>query len=72
MEKITRALDVFRKEGLAGVAVRIKTRMVKAQLNVQRLLRLPIVSSVYGPRLAANWNDATFRFYVEGSYGFFR
>ena len=45
--------------------------MVKAQLNLQRLLRLPIVSSVYGLRLAANWNDATFRFYVEGSYGFF-
>ena len=41
------------------------------QLIIAQRLNSPIVKSSYGVRLAANYADATFRFYVKASYGFF-
>lgn len=71
MNKVSRALVVYRKEGLAGLTRRINQRWVREYAKMQRLLQFPVVSSAYGIRVAANWDDATFRFYVEGAYGFF-
>lgn len=41
------------------------------QLRLARRLNWPVVQSSYGVRLAANYADATFRFYIKASYGFF-
>ena len=41
------------------------------QLRFAQWLKSPIVKSRYGVRLVANYADATFRFYIKASYGFF-
>ncbi|PLL13204.1 FkbM family methyltransferase [Tabrizicola sp. TH137] len=69
MKKFDRAVAVYRTEGLGGLTRRLKNRAYRVVVALQRGLRRPVVSSAYGIRLAANWQDTTFRFYVYGSYG---
>jgi FkbM family methyltransferase len=46
-------------------------RWKSLQLRLAQRLNSPIVKSSYGVRFAANYMDATFRFYIKASYGFF-
>lgn len=64
-----RALRVARHEGLSGVLLRLRWKWAAARVPVLRALARPVVPSAYGIRLAANWKDATFQYYVAGVYG---
>lgn len=64
-----RALRVARDEGLSGVLLRLRWKWAAARVPVLRAIGWPVVPSAYGIRLAANWADATFKFYVAGVYG---
>lgn len=64
-----RALRVARQEGLSGVLLRLRWRWAAARLPLLRAMGRPVVPSAYGIKLAANWHDATFGYYVSGVYG---
>lgn len=68
---LQRALRVYRREGLDGVMDRLRRRARRGIARAQRIARTSVVTSAYGVRLVANWPDATFRFYVDGTYGDF-
>lgn len=64
-----RALRVARQEGLSGVLLRLRWKWAAARVPLVRMMGRPVVRSAYGIRLAANWTDATFGFYMGGVYG---
>lgn len=64
--------------GAEGLHRRIAARVVRMSLRLRRewlesvaRRRPATVRSIYGIRLQGNWDDATFRMYLFGSYGFF-
>lgn len=58
-----RLRQILKQEGPGGVWRRLRSRVL-------RLLRPRRVRSAYGIDLTARWDDATFLFYLQGSYGF--
>jgi FkbM family methyltransferase len=64
-----RALRVARQEGLSGVMLRLRGKWAAARVPLLRAMGRPVVPSAYGIKLAANWADATFGYYVAGVYG---
>lgn len=64
MQYLVRIPGILRQYGVGGVYHR-------ARLKLARWVGARHVRSVHGLTLAANYGDATFRFYVLGSYGFF-
>ncbi len=69
--KLARIAEVARTEGMSGVWRRSSRRVNRLLAKAARRLDLDTVPSAYGCRLAANWPDTTFTFYVDGSYGYF-
>jgi FkbM family methyltransferase len=68
--KLARIAEVARTEGMSGVWHRSSRRMNRILAQAAKRMDLATVPSAYGCRLAANWQDATFIFYVNGSYGY--
>ena len=66
---IERAIRVFKQEGLTGVAERLYQRLYLLKLEIVKSFNRPTINSRYGVLLASNFDDATFKFYVCGSYG---
>lgn len=64
MNDLIRIPGIIRKYGVRGVYDR-------ARLKLARWVGARHVRTVHGLKLAANYGDGTFRFYVIGSYGFF-
>lgn len=56
--------DYFERSGLAGLALRLRQAVWEPAGH-------RLVQSKYGVLLNENADDATFRFYVQGDYGFF-
>lgn len=56
-----------------GVGRRLARRLSQASLQIKLLLAeklgFKVVKSRYGPVFVANYQDATFRYYIGGSYG---
>lgn len=71
MNLLSRALKVAINEGVEGFSKRLNSRYHTYRLRTSRRLNLNHVSSVYGLKLKANYSDATFDFYVLGTYGFY-
>lgn len=49
----------------------LRRRLKSLELKLRARLGTPVITSNYGVRLAANYGDATFRYYAKASYGFF-
>jgi FkbM family methyltransferase len=64
-------INVFRTEGLLGIKTRFYMRYSKIKYVFLHLAGKSNVVSFYGVILKKNWLDATFRYYVFGSYGTF-
>jgi FkbM family methyltransferase len=57
-----------------GTAGFIKARQLKAQNKLRagyhQLRKTPLVPSRYGVNMVPNWQDTTFRFCIDGAYGY--
>lgn len=69
--QLSRLGTVLRNEGPKGIWDRLVRRNRRYSARMARKMGRSVVPSVYGLRFAANWNDLTFQFYVDASYGFF-
>lgn len=53
------------------IAEKIKNLFLKINWKLARIFQFKTVYSAYGPKFHANYNDATFQFYITGFYGTF-
>jgi len=63
--------DVIRESLLSKAGRGLRRRYKTMQLRFAWKMGWPTVTSSYGPRFMANYQDATFWFYIKASYGFF-
>lgn len=66
-----RAFRVIKVEGFTGIKLRIVSQIYLLKLNLFKIMGRSSIVSSYGVKLTANYDDATFKFYVCGSYGYF-
>ncbi|MCB1471309.1 MAG: FkbM family methyltransferase, partial [Rhizobiaceae bacterium] len=71
MTVVRRVVRVLSRDGLKGAALLVRAAIAYVRLGFMRMLDRPVVRSAYGLRLAANYGDDTFGYYVSGAYGFF-
>ncbi|TCK23231.1 FkbM family methyltransferase [Ancylobacter aquaticus] len=65
-------VGVLRNEGLLTFLYKAQRKIKRVCIwRANRLFNTKIVKSYYGVLLTANWDDATFRFCMHGSYGKF-
>ncbi|WP_148255530.1 FkbM family methyltransferase [Aidingimonas lacisalsi] len=63
-----RTLKNIRKRGVLGS---LKRLLLKIRWKVIKLINVEAPRSAYGPSFYRNYHDATFQYYMRGSYGFF-
>ncbi len=68
---LLKIVSIIRSEGLPGIWLRANDRLLYLRKNLNRILKRRVVKSAYGIKLKANYDDSTFKFYVEGTYGHF-
>lgn len=71
MKVLVLAADIFKREGLRGLARRVKIRLSRLNLALSQRLNRDRIRSVYNITLKTNYPDVTFRLYVTGGYRFF-
>lgn len=69
MRLFVRITTIVASEGIGGLFDRLSKRYFYVYLKLCRSLGRTTVKSMYGVRLQANYDDATFGFYVTGAYG---
>lgn len=62
-------ITIVTNEGKSGLSLRFRILARKIKLSLDRFLQRRVVRSAYGVDFVANYNDATFKFYVTGVYG---
>ncbi len=66
---IKKIFQIYKKESLEGIKRRLVIRFCLFKFVIWKFFKRKIVNSYYGVKLNANYDDATFRFYVTGTYG---
>jgi FkbM family methyltransferase len=66
---IKKIFRIYREESLEGIKRRLIIRFWLIKFIIWKFFKRQVVNSYYGVKLNANYDDATFKFYVTGSYG---
>jgi len=66
---IKKIFQIYREESLKGIKRRLIIRFWLIKFIIWKFFKRQVVNSYYGVKLNANYEDATFKFYVTGSYG---
>ena len=66
---IKKIFQIYREESLKGIKRRLIIRFWLIKFTIWKFFKSQVVNSYYGVKLNANYEDATFKFYVTGSYG---
>ena len=66
---IKRIFQIYKEESLKGITRRLIIRFWLIKFTIWKFFNRQIVNSYYGVKLNANYEDATFKFYVTGAYG---
>jgi FkbM family methyltransferase len=66
---IKKIFRIYNEESLEGIIRRLIIRFWSIKFIIWKFFKRPVVSSYYGVKLNANYDDATFKFYVVGTYG---
>jgi FkbM family methyltransferase len=71
MRDFSKLLRVLKTEGISGLRYRLVTRYYRVKLALAKRLGAKTIKSRYGPVFMVNFDDATFRYYILGKYGYF-
>ena len=66
---IKKIFRIYKEESYKGIKRRLIIRYWLIKFIICKFFKLQVVNSYYGVKLNANYDDATFKFYVTGSYG---
>ncbi len=66
---IKKIFHIYKEESFKGIKRRLIIRFWLVKFIILKFFRRKIVNSYYGVKLNANFDDATFKFYMTGSYG---
>ena len=66
---IKKIFQIYKEESFKGIKRRLIIRYWLIKFIICKFFKLKFVNSYYGIKLNANYDDATFKFYVTGSYG---
>ena len=66
---IKKIFQIYKEESLKGIKRRLIIRFWLIKFIIFKFFKWKVVNSYYGVKLNANYDDATFKFYMIGSYG---
>ena len=66
---IKKIFQIYKEESLKGIKRRLIIRFWLIKFIIFKFFKRQVVNSYYGVKLNANYDDATFKFYMIGSYG---
>jgi FkbM family methyltransferase len=70
MNIFSKLFVTYRKHGLKCAINRTLIHTKLTQLKVFKFFKVSIIKSAYGIKFTANYEDATFKSYISGSYGY--
>ena len=66
---IKKIFQIYKQESFNGIKRRLIIRFWLIKFIIWKFFKRQVVNSYYGVKFNANYDDATFKFYVTGTYG---